>query len=78
MINLFDKESNAFLGSVTEEQFKLMTDLLEEESTDDKDYYLDQATIDLLEENGADAALVTLLRNVLGPREGVEVRWSRS
>ena len=78
MIRLFDKESNAFLGSITEEQFKLLSESLEEESTADNDYYLDQATIDLLEENGADAALLSLLRNVLGAREGVEVRWSRS
>ena len=41
-------------------------DHLEEESAEDTDFYINQATVDMLEQDGADAALVKLLRD--GPR----------
>ena len=53
-------------------------DHLEEESGEDQDYYFSAATIDALEEEGADAELVALLRQALGDREGVELRWERA
>jgi hypothetical protein len=57
---------------------QFLIDQLEEESTDDMDYYIDQATLDLFEEMGAEAALLTLLRQALGTREGIEIVWSRA
>jgi hypothetical protein len=34
-------------------------------------------TVAMLEEHGADAGLVELLRRAPGAREGLEVRWAR-
>jgi processive 1,2-diacylglycerol beta-glucosyltransferase len=77
MPQLFDKKTGALLGSLTDEQFQFLADHLEEESSRDDDYYLNRATVDILEEDGADPALVALLRQALGGGEETEVRWAR-
>ena len=77
MIKLYVKETGEFLGTITDKQLQFLIDQLEEESADDTDYYITTATVELLEQAGADPALVTLLRQGLGEREGVEVRWER-
>ena len=77
MVELFDAERNTLLGTITDAQLRFLINQLEEESADDQDYYLDAATIDLLEQDGADAPLVALLRQALGTREGMEIRWTR-
>lgn len=77
MIKLFDAATNRELGTLTEPQLQFMKSQLEEESTDDQDYYINATTIDLFENAGADAALVELLRRGLGDREEMDVRWSR-
>jgi processive 1,2-diacylglycerol beta-glucosyltransferase len=77
MIRLTDEEKGTVLGSVTEEQFQVVLNDLEEESAEDVNYWVDEATLEMLEEDGADAALVEMLRKALGEREGFEVRWER-
>lgn len=59
----------------TDEQIQFLIDHLEEESYDDQDYYLNHVTIDGLAEEGADPALVQLLRDAIGGQDGVEVLW---
>jgi hypothetical protein len=78
MIQLHEKETGIFVGTITEAQLQFLIDQLEEESADDTDYYIDQATLDLFEEVGAEADLRALLRQALGTREGIEIVWSRA
>lgn len=78
MIRLTDKETGAALGSISEEQFRFLMENLEEESPEDDDYYLNGATLELLEDEGADPALIKILRDALGEREEMELRWVRS
>ena len=77
MIKLFDKATSQSLGEISEEQFEFMVEALEEESEEDTDYYFTADTIDLLEDEGADAGLIALLRKALGDKDDVEIRWSR-
>ena len=77
MVHLYDAERGTRLGTITDEQLQFLISELEEESRTDQDYYLSAGTVAMLEENGADAALVELLRRALGAREGLEVRWAR-
>lgn len=77
MITLRDKESGGTLGSITEADLQVLIQALEEESQADRDYYIQAETIDLLEEQQASPELVSLLRNALHGREGVEIEWSR-
>ena len=78
MVQLFDAESKKPIGTITEDQLHFLMFQLEEESETDQAYYIDAATIDMLTEDGGDANLIALLRNALGAREGIEVRWVRS
>ncbi len=75
MIDLYDNETQSLLGQITEVQLRSLIDNLEETGRSDRDYYLDVSTLELLEEEGADAAVVQLLRDALRDREGMEVRW---
>lgn len=76
-IRLYDSESGADLGPITEEQLQFLVDQLEEETPEDQDYWLRAETLDLLESRGADAGLLALLREAMADRDGFEIRWSR-
>jgi hypothetical protein len=78
MIRLHDTERGTLIGTITEEQLQFLIDELEEESAEDTDYYVSADTVDMLEENGGDPELVTLLRSALAGRDGVDVRWSHT
>lgn len=75
MIRLLDAQSGAALGTISEEQLAFLRAQLEEEGGDDQDYYLNPATLDLFEQQGADPALLALLRQALGDREDMDIRW---
>lgn len=78
MIEILDKQTGRPLGTLSDEQFQFLTDQLEEESATDDDYYLNRTTVDILEEQGADPALVSVLRSALGQAEETEIRWRRT
>ena len=40
MIQLHEKETGVFVGTITEAQLQFLIDQLEEESADDTDYYI--------------------------------------
>jgi hypothetical protein len=77
VIKLFDKETGRKVGIISEAQWQFLVDQLEEESSDDQDYYIDAATIEMLQDAGADPALTDLLRSGLDGRDGYEVAWER-
>jgi hypothetical protein len=78
MITIYDEASGTVYGTITEEQLKFLIGELEEESLEDTDYYISQATLDMFEMDGADPELLALLRKALGKREDMDIRWSRS
>ncbi len=55
----------------------MLVDALEEESSDDQDYYIDAATIDVIGDGRATEHLLNILRKGLGNAEGVDIRWTR-
>ena len=75
MPRLYNKQTGALLGSVSDADVRTLIDQLEEEDRNDEDYFIDTATIDLLEQSGASAALVGLLRQAVGDSEGIDVRY---
>lgn len=74
-MKLFDKASGAPIGEISAEQFKILQDVLEEESRSDSDYYINRATLDILRDAGADAGLLTVLNAALGDREDMDIAW---
>lgn len=77
MIKIYDEATGTVYGTITEAQLEFLIGQLEEESAEDTDYYINRATVDLLEEGGADADLLKLLRTALGDRQDMDIRWAR-
>jgi len=77
MITIYDEATNTVHGTITEVQLQFLINHLEEESAEDTDFYINQATVDMLEQDGADAGLLKLLRAALGKREDMDIRWVR-
>jgi hypothetical protein len=78
MITLSLKDGGAVLGTVDEDDFEVLAGQLVVESEEDTDYYIDSATVDLLERAGASARLVGLLRTALGDADGVDIVWQEA
>ena len=77
MAKIYDVESGDLIGTVTDTELQFLIDQLEEEDSEDRDYYVDRASLDWFEEQGADAALMALLRRALGSRDGMDIRWAK-
>lgn len=77
MAKIYDVESGDLIGTVTATELQFLIDQLEEEDSEDRDYYVDRASLAWFEEQGADPALMTLLRQALGSREGMDIRWAK-
>jgi processive 1,2-diacylglycerol beta-glucosyltransferase len=75
MINVYDANDGKKLGTITEEQLQFLVKEMEEESTTDRDYYVNSMTVDMMEADDADAALIAFLRKALGGREDMDIRW---
>lgn len=76
-VALFDADTNQPLGHITDADLQWLDGQLEKESVDDRDYYFDAPTLDMLESAGARPELMTTLRALLAGRDSVDVRWSR-
>jgi hypothetical protein len=76
MARLYDVQSGDLIGTISAVQLEFLIDQLEEEDSEDQDYYVDATTLDWFEEHGADPALMALLRGALGARQGMDIRWT--
>ena len=87
---LYVKGTDKLIAHVTEMQLRHLTKLLEEESSTDHDYYIDETVISYLTERGADKAVVSALIKALGAvggrdemfssgsshaEQGIEIEW---
>jgi hypothetical protein len=63
------------VGELTEEQLDFLIEHLEEEWSEDRDYYINRDMIAMLEQRGADSGLLRLLQDALGDKEEVDVLW---
>lgn len=78
MIQLINKETGAPIGEISEEQLQVLVLALEEEHSKDRDYWIDHATVDMIEIDHLNAgSLVALLRAAIGNSEGIDVTYSR-
>ncbi len=75
MPTLYLKESNQLLAEISEADLAHMVDVMEEESSKDKDYFIDLSTVDLLKAAGASEAVTGALASAIGNSEGIDVVW---
>jgi processive 1,2-diacylglycerol beta-glucosyltransferase len=76
-IAIFDQRNGVLLGALSEEQFAFLAGHLEQESEDDDDFYINEALIESLRLIGADAELLDLLQQAIGPDGDGDIRWDR-
>lgn len=76
MPTLHDRATGAVIARLSPDQLQTLIDSFAGGASEDGDYTLSPATLQLLQEQGADDALITLLRNALGTSEGLEFQWT--
>ncbi|MCL4263151.1 MAG: galactosyldiacylglycerol synthase [Anaerolineae bacterium] len=74
-LKLMNEQTGQVIGEVNEVEMRFLVDMLEEESVEDADYFINQDTIDMLEVRGGDPELITILRQAVGESEGIEITW---
>ncbi|MGZ8257934.1 MAG: hypothetical protein ACXWTR_02020 [Methylotenera sp.] len=78
MITLKDTANNRWIGSITYAQLQFLIDELEEMHKNDQDYWINRATLDVLKERGAEAALTEVIAKAMGDKDEVEFYWIKS
>ena len=76
MIKIYGQDGQV-AGEISEVQLAYLQEQFEEESPADTDYHLSEDTFAMLEDSGAEAELVAVLRAAVGPAGEGEIRWSR-
>ncbi|NVB82504.1 MAG: galactosyldiacylglycerol synthase [Kofleriaceae bacterium] len=75
MPRLIRLDTGDAIGEIDETQLKFLIDQLEEEHDDDKDYFIDRDTLELLSDNGADPDLLAMLEKGLAGDDDMTVAW---
>ena len=78
MIKLYNKETDVYIGEISEADLKFLVKELAEETYDDQDYYLDENTLAYLQLEGADAQLIALFQKAFDEHGEVEIRWEQA
>ena len=76
MIILKDKDTDASLGTISQEQLDFLREQLVEETDEDQDYWVDRDTLDLMREAGGDPELIAMIEQGMAGREGMEIVWT--
>jgi hypothetical protein len=63
------------IGTIDDKQLQFLVSQLEEEHDDDKDYFIDRDTLELLSDNGADPELLALLEKGLAGDDEMDIAW---
>lgn len=78
LIDLYNKDTNVLLGSITEAELQHMMNSMEMESDRDTDFYIQKDTLGVLGNDGlATEHLLKILKDAVGDSDGLEVRWAR-
>ena len=75
MTALYLKPGNQKLFELIDNDLLCMQNVMEEESSKDRDYFIDLATVDMLKNAGATEGLVEVLTKTIGESEGIDVEW---
>lgn len=78
MPRLYFMDTGQTIGEITQTQLEFLIAQLEEEDSEDRDYYISRDTLDLFEEAGCDAELLTLLAGAMGEADGIDVAWEHT
>ena len=77
MIKIFNKQTNEFLGRISEPDLEFLAEQLEEDSIHDTDYYILRETLEQFPGLGASTKLMEVLQGGLRNGNAIEIRWER-
>ena len=69
------KDTNKLLAQIDDADLAHMVAVMEEESSTDRDYFIDLSTVSLLQAAGASENLTSVLRSAIGATDGIDVIW---
>jgi hypothetical protein len=75
MPRLYDASNNQLLGHVSQVDIDLLLAQMEEESSKDQDYYVDNDTFLRLTDAGASATLLDAIKMALDLGSEADIRW---
>ena len=75
MTTLYLKPDGSKLADLIDNDLLCMQNVMEEESSTDRDYFIDLSTVEMLRNAGATEGLVEVLTNAIGESEGIDVGW---
>jgi hypothetical protein len=78
MVRLYESETNRLCGTLSDRQYEVLAEALEEEDLEEAECVISTDTIDLLEDQGVEPDLLDLLRAALGDKPEVVIRCERS
>ena len=78
MVRLYETGTNRLCGTLSDRQFELLAEALEEEDLEEGESSLSVETIELLEDQGVEPDLLEILRGALGDQAEVAIRCERS
>jgi hypothetical protein len=75
MPKLYDQSDDRLLGEVSQQDVDLLIAQMEEESSLDRDYFIDNETFLRLVDAGASSALLDAIKSALDIHGECDVRW---
>ena len=77
MLKLYEKNTNKFLGEISDEEVQFLRDNMEEESMTDVDYYINKTIFNLLKEKGMSENLTKIIQQAMGNKDEIEIRYEK-
>jgi hypothetical protein len=78
MVRLYESDTNRLCGTLSDRQYEVLAEALEEEDLEESECTINPETIELLEDQGVEPDLLELLRTALGDKPEVVIRCERS
>jgi hypothetical protein len=75
MPRLLRLDTGNAIGTIDDKQLAFLVEHLEEDHEDDKDFFIDRNTLELLSDNNADPELLALLEKGLGDDDEMDIAW---
>jgi hypothetical protein len=78
MVRLYETGTNRLCGTLSDRQYEVLAEALEEEDLEEAECVISGDTIELLEDQGVEPDLLELLRAALGDAPEVAIRCERT
>jgi len=78
MLRLYEAGTDRLCGTLSDRQYEVLTEGLEEEDLEEAECAISADTIELLEDQGVEPDLLDILRAALGDKPEVTIRCERS